>query len=220
MFKSHALIISIFLNTGEFYYNKRITSIFSSSKYCQNFFLFPKQPFELGCRYIKICTAPSFDGYHWKKITITDIRHFSFCELFKNDDSLQPPKHRLVFPRHTVTHILSLLILGETGLPCDHWNVRGGKNHFPPQREKLNILRETLKIQRSDSLLDDTMITGMTFISVNGSFGYTDRWGCSQKFGLSSLICMYRAKTMAISFKRKSIKCKQLFYLVQIYACI
>ena len=53
--------------------------------------------------------------------------------------------------------------------------MSGGKNHFLPQREKLDILRETLKIQRSDSLLDDTMITGMTFVSVNGSFGYTDR---------------------------------------------
>ena len=52
--------------------------------------------------------------------------------------------------------------------------MSGGKNHFPPQREKLNIPRETLKIQRSDSLLDDTMITWMTFVSVNGSFGYTD----------------------------------------------
>lgn len=47
--------------------------------------------------------------------------------------------------------------------------MSGGKNHFPPQREKLNILRDTLKIQRSASLLDDTMITWMTFVSVNGS---------------------------------------------------
>ena len=39
-------------------------------------------------------------------------------------------------------------------------------------------------------------------------------------FVLSSLMCMYRTKTVAVSFKIKSINCKQLFYLVQIYACI
>lgn len=122
----------------------RIISIFSSSKYCLNFILFPKQPFELGCRYSKICTAPSFDGYHWKKITITDICHFSFCELFKNDNSLQPLKHRLVFPYHTVTYILLLLFFGETGLPCDHWNV-WGKKSLSTTKRKIKYSKRHLK---------------------------------------------------------------------------
>lgn len=179
---------------------------------------FPKQPFELGCRYSKICTAPSFDGYHWKKITITDICHFSFCELFKNDGSLQPLKHRLVFP-HPADHIYFIVVVfkSETGLPCDHWNV-WGKKSLSTTREKLNILRDTLKIQRSASVM--TPWSHSYFVSVNGSLDTLIGEVAPRKFVCLLWFVCTKQRQCLLVFKRKSIKCKQLFYLVQIYACI
>lgn len=166
-------------------------------------------------KYVQRHLLMAITGKKLQSLTSVTLAFVSFLKMMT---AYNLPNTDYCFPSHC--HIYFIVVVFRWDWAA-LWSLKcqGGKNHFLPQREKLNILRETLKIQRSDSLLDDTMITGMTFISVNGSFGYTDRWDCSRKFHLSSLICMYRAKTMAISFKRKSIKCKQLFYLVQIYAC-
>lgn len=112
----------------------------------------------------------------------TDIRHLSFCQLLKNDDNPQPLKHRLAFSTsHTVTCFL-LLFLGETSCLVIT-EMSGEKNHFLPERQKLNILGgktplEIFKNIKSDSLLDDTMIRRVILVS-SGSFGYSDRKGCS-----------------------------------------
>lgn len=160
-------------------------------------------------------------------LSLTSVA-LAFASFLKMMTTYSPLRHRLAFsPSHIDTCFL-LLFLGETSCLVIT-EMSGEKNHFPPEREKIkyskreNSLRSLEKAKEVILCLMTPGSHGRLSLVLMVVLDTLTGKAVHKRFRLFSLICMYRTKTqtMAISYKRKSIKCKELFYLVQIlYLCM
>lgn len=136
-----------------------------------------------------------------------------------------PLKHGLAFSLSHIHFLFVVFVVFRWAqLPYDHWNVREKKNIFHKREKEVNILggKTSTDIFKNLKKWFSAYCTWVTPISVNDSFGYTDK-AAHNVFHLYSSVCIYRTKaqTMAIGFQRKNPRCKELFYLIQIfYLCM